>query len=73
MMDDRTASAALRAVKRLEATLGESADPPGRVLVANAHAMMRRAQAPDEAERLVERVLAREPYPRDPTRPPRSS
>ena len=63
MMDDRTASAALRTVERLEATLGESADPPGRVLVAIAHAMMRRAQAPDEAERLVERVLAREPYP----------
>ncbi len=63
MMDDRTASAAFRTVVRLEATLGESADPPGRVLVAIAHAMMRRAQAPGEAERLVERVLAREPYP----------
>ena len=63
MMDDRTASAALGVVERLEAALGESADPPGRVLVAIAHAGMRRAQAPDEAERLVERVLAREPYP----------
>jgi len=63
MMDDRTASAALRAVERLEATLGESGNPPGRVLVAIAHAMMRSGRSAAEAQQLVERVLAREPYP----------
>ena len=64
LMDDRTAPAALRAVDRLEASLGESADPPTRVLVVMAHAAMRRARSPDEAQRLIERVLAREPSPR---------
>jgi DNA-binding CsgD family transcriptional regulator len=63
LMDDRTAPAALRMVDRLQASLGEAADPPARVLVAIAHAEMRRAQAADEAERLLERALAREPYP----------
>jgi DNA-binding CsgD family transcriptional regulator len=63
LMDDRTAPAALRMVDRLQAGLGEAADPPARVLVAIAHAEMRRAQAADEAERLLERALAREPYP----------
>jgi DNA-binding CsgD family transcriptional regulator len=63
LMDDRTAPAALRMVDRLQASLGEAADPPARVLVAIAHAEMRRAQAADEVERLVERALAREPYP----------
>jgi len=62
LMDDRTAPAALAAVDRLQASLGEAADPPARVLVAIAHAEMRRAHA-DEAERLLERALAREPYP----------
>ena len=38
-------------------------DPPGRVLVAIAQVMMRRAQSADDAERLVEQVLARKPYP----------
>ncbi len=64
LMDDRTAPAALRAVDRLEASLGESADPPARVLVAIAHAAMRRGSPPDEALQLIERVLAREPSPR---------
>ena len=50
-------------VDRLQASLGEAADPPARVLVAIAHAEMRRAQAADEVERLLERALAREPYP----------
>jgi len=63
LMDDRTAPAALAAADRLQASLGDAADPPARVLVAIAHAEMRRAQAADEAERLVERALAREPYP----------
>jgi len=63
LMDDRTAPAALRMVDRLQASLGEAADPPARVLVAIAHAEMRRAQAADEAERLLERALAREAYP----------
>jgi DNA-binding CsgD family transcriptional regulator len=63
MMDDRTAPAALQTVDRLRASLAEYADPPGRVLVAIAHADMRRARPPDESQRLVERVLAREPYP----------
>jgi DNA-binding CsgD family transcriptional regulator len=63
LMDDRTAPAALRMVDRLRASAGEAADPPARVLVAIAHAEMRRAQAADEAERFVERALAREPYP----------
>ena len=47
LMDDRTAPAAFRAVDRLEASLGESADPPARVLVAIAHAAMRRGRSPD--------------------------
>ena len=63
LMDDRTAPAALRTVDRLRASVGEATDPPARVLVAIAHAEMRRAQAADEAERFVERALAREPYP----------
>jgi hypothetical protein len=61
LMDDRTAPAALRAVERLEASLGESADPPGRVLIAIAHAVMRRGRSAAEAQQLVERLLAREP------------
>ena len=64
LMDDRTAPAALRAVDRLEASLGESADPPARVLVVIAHAAVRRGRSPDEAQQLIERVLAREPSPR---------
>jgi DNA-binding CsgD family transcriptional regulator len=64
LMDDRTAPAALRAVDRIEASLDESADPPARVLVVMAHAAMRRARSPDEAQRLITRVLAREPVPR---------
>jgi hypothetical protein len=63
MMDDRTAPAALQTVDRLRASLAEYADPPGRVLVAIAHAEMRQARPPDDSQRLVERVLAREPYP----------
>jgi len=64
LMDDRTAPAALRAVDRLEASLGEFADPPARVLVAIAHAATRRGSSPDEALQLIERVLVREPSPR---------
>src|SRR5689334_6181632 len=64
LMDDRTAPAALQAVDRLEASLGESADPPARVLVAIAHAATRRGSSPDKALQLIERVLAREPSPR---------
>jgi hypothetical protein len=63
LMDDRTAPAALRTVDRLRASLAEQADPPGRVLVAIAHADMRQARPPGETQRLLERVLAREPYP----------
>jgi DNA-binding CsgD family transcriptional regulator len=63
LMDDRTAPAAFRMVDRLQASLDGAADPPARVLVAIAHAEMRRARAADEAERLVDRALAREPYP----------
>jgi DNA-binding CsgD family transcriptional regulator len=63
LMDDRTAPAALRAVERLEASIGESTDPPGRVLIAIAHAVMRRGRSAAEAQQLVERLLAREPYP----------
>src|SRR5262252_8257297 len=63
LMDDRTAAAALRKVDGLEDSLGEFADPPARVLVVIAHAAGRRARPPDEAEQLVERALAREPYP----------
>ena len=50
-------------MERLRASLAEHADPPGRVLVAIAHADMRLARSPREALRLLERVLAREPYP----------
>jgi DNA-binding CsgD family transcriptional regulator len=63
LMDDRSAAAALRAVDRLQASLSATSDPPGRVLVVIAHAEMRRGRSADEAEQLVERVLAREPYP----------
>jgi DNA-binding CsgD family transcriptional regulator len=63
LMDDRTSPAALAAVDRLDDSLGEFADPPARVLVAIAHAAQRRARSPDRAEQLVERALAREPYP----------
>jgi hypothetical protein len=63
MMDDRTAAAALRTADRLQAGLGTSADPPARVLAAIAHALMRRGRSATEAQQLVERVLAREPYP----------
>jgi DNA-binding CsgD family transcriptional regulator len=63
LMDDRTAAAALRRVDRLEDSLDEVADPPARVLVVIAHAAGRRARPPEEAERMVERALAREPYP----------
>jgi hypothetical protein len=63
LMDDRTAPAAFRAVDRLQASLDKSADPPACVLVVIAHAAMRRACSPDEAEELMERALAREPYP----------
>jgi DNA-binding CsgD family transcriptional regulator len=63
LMDDRTAPAALGMVDRLEDSLGAFADPPARVLVVIAHAAQRRARPPDEAEQLVERALAREPYP----------
>jgi hypothetical protein len=63
LMDDRSAAAALQAVDRLQASLSQTADPPGRVLVVIAHAAMRRASSPDEAEQLVKRALAREPYP----------
>jgi len=51
-------------VDRLEASLGVSADPPARVLVVIAHAAVRRGRSPDEAQQLIERVLAREPSPR---------
>jgi DNA-binding CsgD family transcriptional regulator len=63
LMDDRTAAAALRKVGQLEDSLGESADPPARVLVVIAHAAGRRARPPAEAEQMVKRALAREPYP----------
>jgi DNA-binding CsgD family transcriptional regulator len=63
LMDDRTSPAALAAVDRLDDSLGEFADPPARVLVAIAHAAQRRARSPEKAEQLVERALAREPYP----------
>ena len=63
MMDDRTAPAAHRAVERLQASLGETADPPARVLVAISHALMRQGRSAAESQQLVERVLAREPYP----------
>jgi hypothetical protein len=63
LMDDRTAPAALRTVDRLRASLAEHADPPGRVLVAIAHADMRQARPPRETLRPLEQVLAREPYP----------
>jgi DNA-binding CsgD family transcriptional regulator len=63
VVDDRTAPEALRTVDRLRARLDEFRDPPVRVLVVIAQVMMRRAQPADEAERLVEQVLARKPYP----------
>jgi DNA-binding CsgD family transcriptional regulator len=63
LMDDRTASAALKAVDQLKDSLGQFADPPARVLVVMAHANVRRGRSPEEAQDLIERVLAREPYP----------
>ena len=66
LMDDRTAAAAFRTVDRLHASLSDFADPPGRVLVVIAHVAMRRARSPAEAQQLLERVLARKPYPPPP-------
>jgi DNA-binding CsgD family transcriptional regulator len=63
IVDDRTAPDALRTVDRLRARLDELPDPPVRLLVVTAQVMMRRAQSADDAERLVEQVLARKPYP----------
>jgi DNA-binding CsgD family transcriptional regulator len=63
VVDDGTAPDALRTVDRLRARLDELDDPPVRLLVVLAQVMMRRAQSADQAKRLVEQVLAREPYP----------
>ena len=63
VVDDRTASAALRAVDHLRARLDEVPNPPVHLLVAAAHVAVRRGQSPAEAERLLERALARTRYP----------
>jgi DNA-binding CsgD family transcriptional regulator len=62
IMDDRTAQAALRRLERFGRAIDELAQPPVYLLAALAQVAMRR-QRPDEAERLVERALAGEPYP----------
>jgi DNA-binding CsgD family transcriptional regulator len=62
VMDDRTARAALDALERLRQRVDELAEPPVHLLAALANVAMRR-QRPEEAERLVEVLLAREPYP----------
>jgi DNA-binding CsgD family transcriptional regulator len=65
LLDDRTALDAMRTIDELHARLGEFPDPV-RVLVAAAQVTIRRTQsadAADRAERLVEQVLARKPYP----------
>ena len=63
VMDDRTAPAALRAVERLREHLDDVADPPVHLLVVVAQVAVRRAQSPAEAQQLIERALARTPYP----------
>ena len=63
VVDDRTAPAALRAVDHLRARLDEVPDPPVHLLVAAAHVAVRRGQSPAEAQRLLERALARTRYP----------
>ena len=62
VMDDRTAPAALRVVERLREHL-DDADPPVHLLVVVAQVAVRRAKSPAEAQQLIERALARTPYP----------
>jgi DNA-binding CsgD family transcriptional regulator len=62
ILDDRTAPQALAMVDRFRAGLDGNPDPPVRCLVAIAQVAMRRNQL-REAARLVERVLACQPYP----------
>ena len=62
LLDDRTAREALEMVDHWRAGLADMPEPPVRCLVAIAQVAMRRNQ-PGEAARLVERALARRPYP----------
>lgn len=62
VMDDRTARVALQALEGLSGRIEEFAEPPASLLAALANVAMRR-QRPEEAERLVDRMLAGERYP----------
>ena len=62
VMDDRTAPVALQAVEGLWGRLDEFAEPPVYLLVVLANVAMR-SQRAEEAQRLVDWALAREPYP----------
>jgi DNA-binding CsgD family transcriptional regulator len=62
MMNDRTAPEAFRRAAELDARLDDVADPPLYLIVMLSNYAARAGRA-DEAQRLVERALAYEPYP----------
>ncbi len=62
VMDDRTASAASRALESLAGRLDEFTEPPAYLLAVLANVAMRRQQ-PEEAQQLVDRALAGPSYP----------
>jgi DNA-binding CsgD family transcriptional regulator/tetratricopeptide (TPR) repeat protein len=62
IMDDRTATEALRSLDSLSRRMSEFAEPPPSLLAALANVAMR-GQQPAQAQRLVDRALAGEPYP----------
>jgi len=62
VMDDRTAQDALQSLDSLSGRISEFAEPPPSLLAALANVAMRR-QRPAEAQQLVDRALAGEPYP----------
>jgi DNA-binding CsgD family transcriptional regulator/tetratricopeptide (TPR) repeat protein len=62
IMDDRTAQEALRSLDSLSRRMSEFAEPPPFLLAALANVAMRRQQ-PGQAQQLVDRALAGQPYP----------
>jgi DNA-binding CsgD family transcriptional regulator len=66
LADDRTAADAIRVVEGLRARLDEAPDAPVNLQVAAAQVLMQRARSAEDcrdSERLVEQVLAGQPYP----------
>ncbi len=62
VMDDRTAPEALRSLDGLSRRMSEFTEPPPSLLAALANVAMRRQQ-PAQAQQLVDRALAGQPYP----------